>query len=226
MPLDKNIIQTINDYALNHLPIESWYETSFFPFIEDNKLRNRLIVEFKNARFIYKLFEGLQVNGELLLAQVKTQVIMYASIQEAVASYVLFEKYNDTEIVQNLLFQERKKDISIPQKNITELKKILKHNGKDLSVCYVTKTKVDKTKIRFDQKIRALFDLSLISEDLMKDLIKIYEYRNTIHLEAEIKKNFKYDLEIGRLGYRRVEGLSIELANKLSNLDLLTPLSE
>jgi len=46
-------------------------------------LRDRLIVEFINARKIYKFFEGLQASDELLLAQIKTQVIMYVSIQEA-----------------------------------------------------------------------------------------------------------------------------------------------
>lgn len=77
-------------------------------------MRDRLIVEFINARKIYKFFEGLQASDELLLAQIKTQVIMYVSIQEAVVNYLLFELFEETNTVKNLLFQERLVKIGIP----------------------------------------------------------------------------------------------------------------
>lgn len=51
----------------------------------------------------------------------------------------------------------------------------------------------------------------LITEEMKKDLIEIYSYRNTIHLEAEVRKGLDYDLAIGELAYRRTEGLSMEL---------------
>lgn len=51
------------------------------------------------------------------------------------------------------------------------------------------------------------------------DLVKLYEYRNTVHIEAEMKKKLVYDLSMGELAYRRVEGLSIEVSNALEKLE-------
>ncbi len=58
---------------------------------------------------IYKFFEGMQANDDLLLAQIKTQVIMYVSIQEAVVNYVLFDLKKENENVTKLLRQKKTK---------------------------------------------------------------------------------------------------------------------
>lgn len=76
-----------------------------------------------------------------------------------------------------------------------------------------------KLKIRYEQKVAALLELNLISEGLADDLVKLYEYRNTVHIEAEMKKKLVYDLSMGELAYRRVEGLSIEVSNALEKLE-------
>lgn len=53
------------------------------------------------------MFEGLAAKDELLLAEVKMQVLMYASIFEATIHYVLFNQYyKNTPTVQNLLTQK------------------------------------------------------------------------------------------------------------------------
>lgn len=187
--------------------------------IENKSLRDRLIVEFINARKIYKFFEGLQASDELLLAQIKTQVIMYVSIQEAVVNYLLFELFEETNTVKNLLFQERLVKIGIPGHKLEKIAKELEHDKKDIIPCYNKVQTVDKTKIRYEQKVAALLELNLISEGLADDLVKLYEYRNTVHIEAEMKKKLVYDLSMGELAYRRVEGLSIEVSNALEKLE-------
>ncbi|KEI98212.1 hypothetical protein [Clostridium botulinum] len=207
--------EQIQEYVYGHLPAEDWYDENFYPFIKDTTLRERLIVEFKNGRIIYKIFEGLQAEDELLLAQVKTQVIMYVSIQEAVINYILFGLLEDKKDVQDLLFQERLIQIMIPNKKIEKLKNELIHDGKEILTYYKDKKPVDKTKIRYDQKVNACYKLRLIDLKLKEDLIKLYEYRNTVHLEAELKKNLDYNLEMGFLAYRRVEGLSMQLKESL-----------
>ena len=215
MPFSTDLQEKITDYVYGHLPEKNWYDENFYPFIKNRPLRDRLIVEFKNSRVIYKIFEGLQAENELLLAQIKTQVIMYVSIQEAVINYVLFELLEDKEPVQELLFQERLTQITIPNNKIQLLKKVLIHDGKEIFTYYKQKKTVDKTKIRYDQKVNACSKLMLIDLSLKEDLINIYEYRNTVHLEAELKKNLDYNLEMGLLAYRRVEGLSIQLKESL-----------
>lgn len=215
MPFNDKLQQEILTYVTRDLPTDQWYEINFFPFVENELLRNRLLVEFKNARIIYKIFEGLQAKNELLLAQVKTQVIMYVSIQEAVINYVLFEKYNTNSEITKLLNQYRLVAVDVPTKQKAILKEHFEHNGKDLHIHYRELKTIDRTKIRFDSKVQTCFKLGLISEKLKEDLIQLYEYRNTIHIEAELKKGFDYDLNMSLLAYRRVEGLSIELTDVL-----------
>lgn len=140
---------------------------------------------------------------------------MYVSIQEAVVNYVLFDLYEAKEPVQKLLFQERNTQIMIPIHKKEQLKKSLIHQGKEILTYYKEKKLVDKTKIRYDQKVEACYQLNLIDEQLKKDLIKLYKYRNTIHIESELKQNLDYNLEMGNLAYRRVEGLSIQLSENI-----------
>ncbi|MEC3885508.1 hypothetical protein VKA52_17450 [Halobacillus sp. HZG1] len=218
MPFSEELQNEIMDYAYGHLPSTKWYDENFYTFINDSNLRNRLIIEYKNCRVIYKIFEGLQAKEELLLAQIKTQVIMYVSIQEAVVNYVLFNLLEDKDHVQDLLFQERSTQIMIPKHKKEKLKKELIHDGKEIYTYYKEKKTVDRTKIRYDQKVNACYNLNLIDSRLKEDLIKLYEYRNTVHLEAELKKNLDYNLSMGLLAYRRVEGLSIQLTESLKKL--------
>lgn len=215
MAFSKELQQQIREYVYGHLPRDEWYDDNFFPFIDDNSLRERIITEFKNCRVIYKIFEGLQAEEELLLAQIKTQVIMYVSIQEAVINYVLFEKYKDKPEVMSLLYQPRNVKIDIPEPKRLKLANVLQHDGKDILTFYSEIKPVDKTKIRYDQKVTTFYSLNLIDESMKDDLIKLYEYRNTVHIEAEMRKNLLYDLEMGQLAYRRVEGLSIQIKNSM-----------
>lgn len=100
-----------------------------------------------------------------------------------------------------------------------KIAKELEHDKKDIIPCYNKVQAVDKTKIRYEQKVAALLELNLISKGLADDLVKLYEYRNTVHIEAEMKKKLVYDLSMGELAYRRVEGLSIEVSNALEKLE-------
>lgn len=219
MAFSVDLTDKINEYIYGHLPKEEWYNENFYPFIKNVELRERLIVEFKNARVIYKIFEGLQAKGELQLAQIKTQVIMYVSIQEAVINYILFEVFNDKEEVKDLLSREQFTQIMIPRCNLEKLKKELTHCEKEIFTCFKEIKQIDKTKIRYDRKVEACYKLKLIDQKLKDDLIELYKYRNTVHLEAELKKNLNYNLEMGQLAYRRVEGLSIQLKESLKNIN-------
>lgn len=58
MPFEKALKDSILSYCIHDLPDDAWYKSAF-SFIKDEKLKNRLIAEFKNARFIYKVFEGV-----------------------------------------------------------------------------------------------------------------------------------------------------------------------
>lgn len=67
------------------------------------------------------------------------------------------------------------------------------------------KKKTEESKIRFDAKATVIYRLGLINEKLKNELIQFYEYRNAIHIHAEIKKDIEYELEMARTAYRRFQ---------------------
>lgn len=236
MPFELKIKNYINKYCENHLPDELWMENEF-DFIKDQDLKKRIIIEFKNARFLYKLFEGLNVKDELQLAEVRLQILMYASIYETILHYIIFDEYyKDEECVKNILMQNTLKEYCIPPKSLKKISAELKHDAKDIVPCFRTKSKRDITKVRFEEKcliakeLGILYDIELenvkFDDDtgnkiqkinLCNDLISIYEIRNGIHIHAEMKKEIDYQLSKSKLAYKRMRPFIDQIKEKLKN---------
>lgn len=209
-----DVIEYINEYIVKDLPAEDFFDKKFL-YITDSDFRKRIISDYTAARKIYKILEGINDNDDILKFECKIQIILYASIQEAVLSWVLFNLYSESEEVKKIFEYKTFKEYSIPKDKENEILNLLNHDGKDLIPCFIKTGKYAKEKIRFDNKVATAFSLGLISAKMRDDLIKIYEYRNTVHIEAEIKKDIKYDLEMSELAYRKVEGLDIELTKNI-----------
>lgn len=240
MPFRKEIQEYIQDYCMKHLPDENWINNEF-EFIKDETLRKRIEIEYKNARYLYKIFEGLNVQGERLLAEVRLQILMYASIYETVIHYVLFDEYyKDNQDVKDLLMQKTLKPYCIPQKSLTKISNVLRHDQKDIIPCFRTTVKRDITKIRFEEKclvakkIGILDDIKLDMEkideqtgikineiNLCEDLIKIYELRNAIHIHAELKKDTDYHLYMSKLAYKRMKPFIEQVKRKLKQDNMI-----
>lgn len=214
MAFTQPIIDYINDYALKDLPDDTWFD-DYFSFIKDSELAARLKIEFKNARYIYKLFEGLQANNELRLAQVRTQMLMYTSIYEACIHYILFEYYKESEEVNKLILKPSKVRISIPEVKLIKLEKELKHDRKDIIPYYVVKKKRDITKVRFDEKCYTALAIGILESDLCNELIEFYNIRNCIHIHAELRKELVYELEQSKLAYWRFQKFRNTVTAKL-----------
>lgn len=237
MPFEKEIKDSIMSYCLRDLPSENWYDSAF-DFVKDRVLKARLISEFKNARFIYKFFEGMAAEDELLLAEVRMQVLMYASIYEAIIHYVLFDEYYQSNpVVQNLLIQNVNKPFSIPEEKKSKLTSLLCHDGKTIIPYFATSQKRDITKVRFDEKCIVAFQLGILTDipeqsepnaDILSDikpipnmpvfcseLVRIYEVRNAIHLQAELKKQIDYHLALSKIAYRRMKPFLQQIKTKL-----------
>ena len=179
------------------------------------------------------MFEGLAAEDELLLAEVKMQVLMYASIFEATIHYVLFDQYyKNTPIVQNLLTQKVNKPFSIPTSQLSAINKLLFHDGKTIIPYFET-----------TEKCIAAFQLGILTgipeqndptADILSDikqiagmppfcaeLIRIYEVRNAIHLHAELKKEIDYHLALSKIAYRRMQPFLNQIRTKLNTDGLL-----
>lgn len=238
MPFEKKIKDSIMEYCLRDLPDDDWYSNAF-SFVKDNILKERLISEFKNARFIYKVFEGISAENELKLAEVKMQVLMYASIYEATLHYVLFDEYyKNHSQVEALLTQKVNKPFSIPKSQLSLLNSSLSHDGKKIIPYFETTQERDITKVRFDEKCKLAFRLGILTEipeqseptaevlpgikqipDMpvfCAELIRIYEVRNAIHLHAELKKEIDYHLKLSKVAYRRIQPFLEQIKNRLA----------
>lgn len=214
MPFSEEIKEYVVKYCNSHLPNEKWFEENF-DFIQDDVLRERLIIEFKNVRFMYKLFEGINAKEELLLAQVRLQILMYASIYEAVIHYLLFEVFKDTEKVKSLMLHTIPKKISISSAKLEKLEKELQHDEKRIVPFYYAECRKELTAIRFDDKCKVAQQIGLIDSSLCSEIISIYEIRNGLHMHAEIRKQIEYELETSRIAYRRMKLFVEQIKKKI-----------
>jgi len=204
MPFDNETKRKVDDYARAHINNEDWHN-SYFDFIDDVQLARRLGEEYNAARYIYKLLEGLEVTDWLLRAQIRLQVLSYASIYEASLHHILFSNLaGDPQTVALTEFPV-KKEISIPSASMAVLQTHLEHDGRRIIPTYQGIGKTDETKVRFDKKAECACTMGIIDEWLKDELIEFYEARNSIHIHAEIKKSLNYELDLSKRSYWRLQ---------------------
>lgn len=225
MAFSETLKNAINDYCNNHLADESWYENKF-EFIEDGDLRKRLIEEFKSIRFAYKLYEGIEAKNENLIFEVRYQILAYASIYEAVIHYVLYNYYQNSTEFHNMQYHTVPTRMSFSEKQMEDVKRILSKPDEDLMIYHLQERKKDETQVRFDDKCRAAEALGLINVftneqkdtiNLPAEIIEIYSYRNAIHLVAEQRKGIKYELELSKKAYRRMQPFIDQIIDRLKH---------
>lgn len=224
MPLRPEIKKTIYDYCDNYLADKPWYQNEF-DFIADQKLRNRLSIEFKAIRFAYKLYEGIEAQNENLLFEVRSQILSYATIYEAVIQYVLYTYYSDTADFTQMTTHTIPVRIDIPKAKKERLYKELSHDGKDIVPFFYKTKRKDDASIRFDLKCKTAEKLGLIHTfknkcgkqiNLPKEIIEIYNYRNGIHLIAERRKGIQYDLDLSKKAYWRMQPFIAQIKERLN----------
>jgi hypothetical protein len=158
----------------------------------------------------------MQVNGYMLTAQIKLQILFYASIYEAVIHHILFNEMKDVKEVKDLLITEKFNKISVSKELDT-----LIHDGKNILTMYRTTGKRDITKIRFDEKVEVFVKLGFITAKLGEELSDIYEMRNAIHIHAELKKlkqGIQYEMDKSVIAYRRMQVFKEQITNQLQQL--------
>lgn len=217
MAFTDETITAIQSYLDAHLGGWDWHKQRF-DFISDETLQSRLADELISTRYIYKILEGMNADEWLLRAQIRLQVLAYASIYEAVLHHILFTEMSSNKHVQALTEFETKKEISIPQSQRIILAKALKHAEKDIIPTYKSIAKTDITKVRFDKKAECAERLGLIDAKLKDEIIELYEARNAIHIHAEIKKNLDYQLDLSKRAYMRMEPFVMQIKENLPKI--------
>ncbi len=204
MAFEEETKNLIDSYARRHMNDESW-NLLYFDFFDEAGLAKRLGEEFISARYIYKILEGLEAKDWLQRAQIRNQVIAYASIYEAVIHHLLFTNLATERKVIALTEYPTKRRISMPQNRMSVLQAHLEHDGKQIVPTYEAIGKTEETKVRFDKKAECAAELGIIEEWLKDDLVEFYEARNAIHIHAEIRKTLAYELDLSRLAYFRMQ---------------------
>lgn len=210
MAFDVETKEKVSRYINAHLGDESWH-LAYFDFLTDKSLAQRLGEEFISTRHTYKYFEGMGAEGWLQRAQVRLQVLCYASIYEAVLHHVLFDDLAEHPSVVALTEFPTKKQISIPADSLAALAKHLQHDGKDIIPTFEAIGRTDETKVRFDKKAECAQSLGIIEDWLAAELIEFYEARNAIHIHAEIRKSMAYEIDLARRAYMRLQPFKDQL---------------
>lgn len=204
MAFDPDTKDKVSRYINAHLGDEAWH-LSYFDFLTDKELARRLGEEFISTRHTYKYFEGMGAEGWLQRAQVRLQVLCYASIYEAVIHHLLFVDLAANPSVIALTEFPTKKQISIPADSMAALAKHLEHDGKEIIPMFEAIGKTEETKVRFDKKVECAQALGILEDWLATELIEFYEARNAIHIHAEIRKSLAYEIDLARRAYMRLQ---------------------
>lgn len=213
MAFTEPIRKAVVEYVERDLPSDEFYGRYFW-FISDASLRERLEDEFRSARYIYKLLEGLTAKDWLLTSQVKVQILLYASIYEAVLHHVLLQEYATSPEVVALTSYEHRRPINISGDIRTKIQSVYKPTG-PISV-YETETRsIDERKIVFEDKAETARLLGLIDQSVKDVVCNVYSFRNAIHLHAELRRGIAYEIEVAKEAYWRLQGFCQQISEKL-----------
>ena len=209
----ESIRKAVVEYVERDLPSDEFYERYFW-FVSDASLRERLEEEFRSARYIYKLLEGLEAKDWLLTSQVKVQILLYASIYEAVLHHVLLQEYATSPEVVALTSYEHRRPINISGDIRKKIQSAYKPIG-PISV-YETETRsIDERKIVFEDKAETARLLGLIDQSVKDVVCNVYSFRNAIHLHAELRRGIAYEIGVAKEAYWRLQGFCQQISEKL-----------
>lgn len=213
MAFTEPIRKAVVEYVERDLPSNEFYERYFW-FISDAPLRERLEEEFRSARYIYKLLEGLTARDWLLTSQVKVQILLYASIYEAVLHHILLQEYRTSQEVVALTSYEHRRPINISGDIRNKIQSAYNPTG-PISV-YQTETRsIDERKIVFEDKAETARLLGLIDQSIKDVVCNVYSLRNAIHLHAELRRGIEYEIEVAKEAYWRLKGFCQQISEKL-----------
>lgn len=199
MPLDDQIQQMILAYCDRDLPSDEDTQ-KLFDFIDDEKLRERVHLEYYAARYIYKLGEALSVKEERLHAHVKFQIVQYAGIYEALIVWMLWEKFPNHAAVAAIEFHSTFRRAATLPSTVS----LTSNTGEAITLCTETKEKTSRISIKFDDKVNAAVEIGFLHKPLGEEIKAFYKLRNAIHLESAVKNEIKYEIANSQLAYRRI----------------------
>lgn len=198
MPLKKSLRQPVVDYILRDIapgkapaqkPMD-WF-LDRFSFVDNVTLQKHLAEAFYQARLNEKTREALGLKKDFNNVFVKTQIVLYASIYEALIDHAL-EKNKTSETVSALLKQEFYSPVAALS-GASEL------TFKDADATHKVVTCKKKTRtqqlkeIQFKDRLAAAISIGFVQAVNQQELEALYTSRNKIHILAAAADDFKPD---------------------------------
>jgi len=168
-----------------------WFFEKFNFINDDNSLKKHLAEAFYQARFMEKTRGTLRLKGVANDGFIKIQIILYASIYEALIDYAL-EKNKSNSFVENIL---RKKDYAV----VSALSILTTLSYKDDSdspsyKVYTCKERVrnqNLKEIQFKDRLEAAISINFVQSTQKDEIELLYKSRNQVHLTTAAKNDFK-----------------------------------
>ena len=131
---------------------------------------------------------------------VKFQILQYASIYEAVISYMLWNKLEGHEEVIKLGTHKSYKPVSAFGSLVN-----IKYGEEKLFTCVYRDGKTPRNSIPFHDKVDCSVRIGFVEKRFAEDIKNVYKIRNLAHLEAEASKKIEVEIEHAKLGYLRIQ---------------------
>jgi hypothetical protein len=200
MPLTEAIRTSVYSYCKADLPGDLQWHVDQFSFITDIELQKRLGRAFYSARYISKLMEALFASSDEIHPFVKFQIMQYASIFEAVISYLLWNRYKDHAEVRTLQTHKAYKPVSALASHAS-----MRYDNETVFTCVYRNAKTPKNTIPFKDKVDCAVRIGFVDSAYAHDIKRTYELRNLAHIEAEAEKQVEVEIEHAKTGYWRMK---------------------
>jgi hypothetical protein len=178
-----------------------WFK-DYFDFVDDAGLKTHLAEAYYQARFLYKIMQGLHLTSFKRTSIIKFQIQQYASIYEALIDYTL-EKYHKNEVKEQLQETEFKiVNVLSQSSSIT-----MTVDGKQETVytCKKTKRNVPLKKTRIDKRTELAKSFGIISDTVKNEFDGLYDLRNNIHILKAVTADYRPKIEEATKAFQLME---------------------
>lgn len=211
MPLEEALRKSVDAYCKRDLAGDLQWHINQFIFVADAELQRKLGRAFYSARYVGKLMEALLATGDELHPFIKFQIMQYASIYEAVISYLLWGKYATHPEVFRLQTHKSYKPV-----NALGSLTAMHYGEEDIHTCVYREAKTPRNSIPFKDKVDCAVRIGLVEACYSEDIKKTYELRNLAHIETEAQKQIEVEIEQAKTGYWRIKPFLEKISSMLA----------
>ena len=213
-----NHIVPDDDYIENPMhnhPIE-WF-MDYFSFIPDNALQKYLAEAYYQARFVYKIMQGLHLTSFKKTAFLKFQIQQYASIYEALLDFIL-ETYHRNEIAESILKAEEYRPVPAFSNN-TELSITMNSRNEKVHPCIKKYGKRPLKTVKIDDRTNTGVALGIIDLSIKEALDALYDLRNNIHLLKAAEANYRPTIKECEGAFRLMPKIVDQIKSHIASLN-------